>query len=283
MRFSYYPGCSAHKTAKEYDASARALCRALGVELDVLTDWNCCGSSTLSHTNHQLSTALSLRNLILADAGEADLATICAFCFNQLKAVQLHIEGEPEIREAVERIMGESYRSQYSVRHLLDILFNDVGLQTLQERATRPLTGLKAVAYYGCLLVRPQDITGFDDPEHPVIMDQVLEAVGVECLDWSYKTECCGAGLSITRPDVARRLVRTLFTAADEAGADCLVTACPLCFTNLETRAENGRTPVFYFTELLGWALEIPEAEGWFKGHLISPDDVMKQVQVHSE
>jgi heterodisulfide reductase subunit B len=280
MRFSYYPGCSAHKTAKEYDASARALCHALGVELDELTDWNCCGSSTASHTNHQLSTALSLRNLILADA---DLATICAFCFNRLNSVQTHIDQEPGLREEVEQIVGRPHRPQIKIRHLLDILFNDVGLGTLQEKVTRPLTGLKAVTYYGCLLVRPQDITGFDDPEHPVIMDQLLEAVGVDCLDWSYQTECCGASLSITRPDLARRLVRTLFIAADEAGADCLVTACPLCFANLETRAENGKMPVFYFTELLGWAFEIPEAEGWFNGHLISPAEVMKLIQVQSE
>ncbi len=279
MRFSYYPGCSAHSSAKEYDTSARAVCHSLGIELDELVDWNCCGSSSASHVNHRLSAALSLRNLILADIKETDLATICAFCFNRLRSVRKRIEQEPGVREEVERIVGLSYHAKVRVRHLLDILYNDVGLQALREQVKEPLTGLKVVTYYGCLLVRPQDITGFDDPEQPVIMDQLLQAVGVECLMWSYKTECCGASLSITRRDVVNQLVGTLFERADEAGADCLVTACPLCFTNLEMRGEDGRLPVFYFTELLGLAFGIPEARQWFSGHLISPMEVVKLTQ----
>ncbi|MFQ6014691.1 MAG: CoB--CoM heterodisulfide reductase iron-sulfur subunit B family protein [Anaerolineae bacterium] len=276
MRFSYYPGCSAHSNARQYDASARAVCRSLSIELDELADWNCCGSSSAGHTNHRLSAALSLRNLILADAHEADVATICAFCFNRLRSAHSHLEQEPGLREEMERIVGAPYQGKAQVRHLLDILFHDVGLEALRERVIQPLTGLKAVTYYGCLLVRPQDITGFDDPEHPVVMDQVLQAVGVECLKWSYKTECCGASLSITRPDVATRLVRTLFERADEAGAQCLVTACPLCFANLEMRAEGHKLPVFYFTELLGLAFGIPEAKQWFSGHLIEVGKVTK-------
>lgn len=269
MRFSYYPGCSAHSTAKEYDSSTRAVCRALSIELDELVDWNCCGSSSASHTNYRLSAALSLRNLILADAHDRELATICAFCFNRLKNVQKQIEQEPSIRQEVERIAGGSYLGKAKVRHLLDILFNDVGLDALRHQTTHPLTGLKAVTYYGCLLVRPREVTAFDDPEHPMVMDHILKALGVECQPWSYKTECCGASLSITRPDVVTRLVGNLFRRAEEAGAQCLVTACPLCFTNLETRANGHGLPVFYFTELMASAFGIPEAKQWFGKHLI--------------
>ncbi|MDE3088849.1 MAG: CoB--CoM heterodisulfide reductase iron-sulfur subunit B family protein [Chloroflexota bacterium] len=269
MRFSYYPGCSAHSTAREYDSSTRAVCRSLGIELDELADWNCCGSSSASHTNHRLSAALSLRNLILADARDADLATICAFCFNRLRSAQKRIGEEPDVRREVEQIAGAPYQGKVEVRHLLDILFNDVGLAALRERVTRPLTGMSAVAYYGCLLVRPRDIAGFDDPEHPVVMDRILRAIGVECLEWSYKTECCGASLSITRPDVVTRLVRNLFQRAEETGAQCVVTACPLCFSNLETRTNGRGLPVFYFTELLGLAFGATEAKQWFGKHLI--------------
>ena len=271
MHFSYYPGCSAHSTAREYDASARAVCRALNIDLNELADWNCCGSSSASHTNHKLSAALSLRNLILADAHDGDLATICAFCFNRLKNVQQHIEQEPSVRQEVEQIAGAPYQGKAKVRHLLDILVNDVGLDALRQQVKQPLTSLKAVAYYGCLLVRPRDIAGFDDPEHPMVMDRLLQTIGVECQEWSYKTECCGASLSITRPDVVTRLVGNLFQRAAEAGAECIVTACPLCFSNLETRAPKGGRglPVFYFTELLALAFGIPETKQWFGKHLI--------------
>lgn len=152
----------------------------------------------------------------MADAHDADLATTCAFCFNRLRSVRKHIGQEPGIREEVERIVGAPYQGRAQVRHLLDILFNDVGLEALQERVTRPLNGLKAVTYYGCLLVRPRDITGFDDVENPVVMDQILQAVGVECLKWSYKTECCGA----SRP----RLIIFLFCVRIMCGSALFAT-----------------------------------------------------------
>lgn len=280
MRFSYYQGCSARSTAREYDSSTKAVCRSLDIRLDELADWNCCGSSSASHTNHRLSAALSLRNLILADSNDADLATICAFCFNRLRSVRKYVEQEPGLRQEVEQIAGAPYQGKARVRHLLDILFNDIGLKTLREKATQSLNGLKAVTYYGCLLVRPRDVTGFDDPEYPMVMDHLLQAIGVECQEWSYKTECCGASLSITRPDVVTRLVRTLFERADEAGAQCLVTACPLCFTNLESRADGCSLPVFYFTELLGLAFGIPEAKQWFSKHLIAVPKVLSAQSV---
>ncbi|MBI4790558.1 MAG: CoB--CoM heterodisulfide reductase iron-sulfur subunit B family protein [Chloroflexi bacterium] len=273
MRFSYYPGCSAHSTAREYDASTRAVCRALGIELDELADWNCCGSSSASHTNRELSAALSLRNLILADTHDADLVATCAFCFNRLKTAQKNIE--PSIRQQVEQIAGAPYQGKTRVRHLLDILVNDVGLDALKHQVKQPLTRFTAVAYYGCLLVRPRD-GGFDDPEHPRVMDRLLQTVGVDCRDWAYKTECCGASLSITRPDVVTRLVRNLFQRAEETGAQCVVTACPLCFSNLETRAPTGGRglPVFYFTELVALAFGIPETKQWFGKHLIKVSKV---------
>ncbi len=263
MRFSYYPGCSAHSTAKQYDASTRAVCRTLDIELEELSDWNCCGSSAAAHTAPRLATALSLRNLILADGREQDLALTCAFCFNRLQTTYKQIDRHPDIRQQVEAIAGQPYTGRTRVRHLLDILWNDIGLAALQQHATSPLGGLKVAAYYGCLLVRPGGGIGLDDPENPTIMDRILEAVGASCVSWPGKTDCCGASLNVTRPAIATRLVRALYQRASEAGAQCMVTACPLCFTNLETRKEGTAVPVYYFTELLGMAFGIPEARQW--------------------
>lgn len=276
MRFSYYPGCSAHSTAREYDSSTRAVCRTLSIELDELADWNCCGSSSASHTHRELSTALSLRNLILADDHDGDLATICAFCFNRLKNVQTHVAQEPDLRREVEQIAGASYRGKAKVRHLLDILVNDVGPEAVAAQVKQPLTSVKAAVYYGCLLVRPRDAGSFDDAEHPVVMDRLLQTLGVECREWSGKTDCCGASLSITRPDVVTRLVNKLFQRAEEAGAQCIVTACPLCFNNLETRARGRGLPVFYFTELMAVAFGAPDVKRWFGKHLIKVDNVIR-------
>jgi len=280
VQFAYYPGCSAHATAREYDESARAVAGVLGIELNELADWNCCGSSSAAHTNPRLSTALSLRNLVLAEESGADLATICAFCFNRLRSSKQAAQREPGLKQAVEEVVGGRYVGNATVRHLLDIIAHDVGSQALRNRVERPLEGLKAATYYGCLLVRPHDVTGFDDPEHPTSMDEVLRAVGAETVQWSYKTECCGGGLSITRRDLAGRLVNTLMDRAAQAGATCLVTACPLCFANLETRANRRSLPVFYFTELLGLAFGINDARRWFGRHLISPTRLLRSLEL---
>ena len=283
MRFSYYPGCSAHAYAKEYDRSAREICAVLGIDLQELEDWNCCGSSFTLNTSIKLSRSLSGRNLLLAEKAGADLATLCAFCFNRLKRAESTLKHQPALAQEISDIIGEPYNGKTKVRHLLEILYNDIGIHRIKSYVVRPLTDLKVVNYYGCCLSRPYEIVDFDDPENPVVMDHVMGALGCQCLKWSYKTECCGGSLALAHRDIVARLVNILFDKAREAGADCIVTACPLCFTNLETRASTRNAlPVFYFTELIGLAFGVKDAPKWFNRHLISPNRLLREAQLIS-
>ncbi len=279
LRFSYYPGCSLKGTAKEFEDSALAVCRTLGVKLVELPDWGCCGASSAHNTNRLLSIALPARDLIQARREGMDMVVLCAACFSRLKTAQHEMAQNGDLRRQVERVVGAAYVGGVRIRHLLDILRGDVGREEIRKRVRKDISGLKPAAYYGCLLVRPPEVLGFDDPEHPTIMDTILDAVGVATRRWSYKTECCGGSLSITRPDIVRRLVDNLLDRASEAGANCIVTACPLCSSNLEMRrGTNKKMPVFYFTEMLGLAWGLGESKEWFDKHLVDPGPLLREV-----
>ena len=168
--------------------------------------------------------------------------------------------------------MGFQYTGAVQVRSPLDVLVSQVGLDEVRSRVSRPLTGLEVVGYYGCLLVRPPKVVGFDDPEHPVMLDRLLSTLGADAKPWSYATDCCGGGLVLTKASVAVRLVGRLVGFAREAGADAIVTACPLCQMSLEMRQKGGaKMPVVYFTELVGLAFGLEEANHWWGKHLIDP------------
>lgn len=280
MNFSYYPGCSLHSTAQEYGMSVHAVCDELGVGLQELPDWSCCGASSAHCTDFKLSLSLPGRNLAIAEQQGLDLAVSCPACFLRFKKVDYVLQGDGKLKEEVLHAMAMPYEGRYRTRHLLDIIYNDVGVSTIRDRVRRPLTGLKVVSYYGCLLVRPSKVTEFGHPENPVIMDAVLEGLGATSLDWPGKVDCCGGSLALTRTDIVCRLVEDLMASARRAGAACVITACPLCQANLDIRQKPGRgapLPVFYFTELLGLALELPDAKRWFKKHLVSPIRLLNQ------
>jgi heterodisulfide reductase subunit B2 len=161
------------------------------------------------------------------------------------------------------------------------VMVTEVGLRAVRSHVRRPLAGLKVVSYYGCLLVRPPRQMAFDNPEHPVVMDQILRALGTDVLEWSYATDCCGGSASLPRSDVATRLVSGLAAHAREAGAEAMVTACPLCQMNLEMRQDfRPAIPIFYFTELMGLAFGLPEAAGWWPKHLIDPRGVLRSARL---
>jgi heterodisulfide reductase subunit B len=275
MRYWYYPGCSLHSTASEYDRSARAVARALDVDLVELHDWNCCGASSVhSLFPSDVAMALPARNVLLAQREPWDMAVPCADCFCHSAAADDRLRADLGFRAAVEAAVGGEYSGQGRPRTLLDVLASDVPLNRVKAKVTRPLPGLHPAGYYGCLLVRPPAVARhWDDPEHPVLMDQLLSATGAQPVKWSYAVECCGASLAIGRGDVVARLVGRIVDGAEEAGANCLVTACPMCQANLESRQGRRRRPmpVFYFTEFLGVAFGVPHAADWLKKHLIDP------------
>ncbi|HID85956.1 MAG TPA: heterodisulfide reductase subunit B [Anaerolineae bacterium] len=280
MKLSYYPGCSLHSTAVEYGLSVEAVFKALGVELVELPDWSCCGASSAHSLNYILSLCLPARNLALAQERGWDLVAPCAACFNRTKTADYILRSDPAMRAEIEEIVGFRYTGQVRVLPPLGVVGQEVGLERVRALVTRPLTGLQVVSYYGCVLVRPPEVVQFENPEHPQLMDRLLEALGAQPMEWSYTTDCCGGSLSLTRRDLATHLVRGLVARAREAGAQAMVTVCPMCQASLEMRQDGGREamPVFYFTELMGLAMGLEESRRWWGKHLIDPRPLLKSL-----
>lgn len=282
MKFSYFPGCSLGSTAKEYDMSTRAVCQALGIELLELNDWVCCGATSAHSTNHTLSLALPARNISLAQEAGLDLTIPCSACYNIIKKADYYMRHDNNIKAQMEQIVEFQYTGAINVLSLLELIVTKVGINTLAQKVKKPLKDLKVVCFYGCLLVRPPKITGFDDPENPTTLDNIIKSLGAKVKTWSYKTDCCGANLGLTSGNVVRGMVGRLLAAAEEAGAQAMVTACPLCHSNLEMRRSkgNGNMPVFYFTELIGLAMDLPESNKWFKLHLVDPYPLLRSLSL---
>jgi heterodisulfide reductase subunit B len=275
--YAYYPGCSLHSTGLEYGLSTQAVFEHLELELAELPDWNCCGASSAHALNHTLALALPARNLALAQETGRDLVTPCAACFSRLKSADYALRNDSKSRSEIEAFVGFIFSGETEIRPVMAVLFEDFGADRVAAQVKQPLAGLKVVPYYGCLLVRPPAVAGFDDPDEPRVMSALLRAAGAEVKPWSYATDCCGAGLSLSRADVVQDLVGRLVERAREAGAEALVTACPLCQTNLEMRQTvEPKMPAFYITELLGLAFGIPAARQWWPKHLVDPRPLLR-------
>jgi heterodisulfide reductase subunit B len=209
--------------------------------------------------------------------------TACASCYARLRTANHAIHSSVEERSRTERITGQAYDGSVPVRHVLDVLANDVGAGEIRHRLRRPLSGLRVACYYGCLLTRPPEIVAFDDPEHPTSMEDLMEAIGAEPVQWPLRTECCGAGLSMTNAGVVGRLSHKLISMAREAGAQCLAVACPLCQVNLDLRQADARkahgelpdTPVLYVTQLAGIALGLAPKDLGLEALTVSADSLV--------
>lgn len=289
--YAYYPGCSLEGTAKEYDRSLRAVAPLLGIHLAELHDWSCCGSSAAHATSHHLGLALAARNLNLAvprSGQPADLLVPCAMCYNRLRVTARELAADPGLRADVETEIGAPFAGgPVKTRALPEVLWKDVGPEAISQAVVHPLDGLKIACYYGCLLVRPMEATGWDDAEDPKSLDDIVAATGAEPVVWSHKVECCGGGLSISRRELVGKLVADILTAAQDAGADAIVTACPMCHANLDTRqglaaAAAGRplaVPVLYITQLLGLACGLPERKLSLRSHLTSVGPLLAKIR----
>lgn len=273
MELSYFPGCSLHATAREYDESVKAVCGRVGVHLRELDDWNCCGSTSAHSLDPDLAQALPERNLEIAERAGLDLVIPCAACYGRSKAA------EANLRRLRESGAETFYTGRVRVSHLLDFLTSPEVFARLSEQVVQPLTGFKFVCYYGCLTMRPPKVTGAVDFESPDSMDRLVRLTGAEALPWSFKTDCCGASLTLTRPDVALRMIDRLLEMAEEAGAHGIAVACSMCHANLDVRQREaaalfGRSydlPVFYISELLGLAMGLPGVWRWWRRHLTDP------------
>ena len=288
LRYAYYPGCSLHSTAKDYDISTKAVCKALGIELEEIPGWVCCGASSAHMTSELLSLALPIKSLVSAREMGLDTVAPCAACYSRLKvANETMRSGEGEHLDLVDQVVGETYRGESSAKHLLEVVSNDYGIDALEEKVgdAARLDGLNVAAYYGCLLVRPPEVTGFDDPDNPTSMDRIATALGAKAVEWPYKTECCGAGLSLTRTDIVLKLCRDIYQMAVDHGAECLLVACPLCQSNLDMRQPqvnrkfktDYHLPVLYFTQLIGLALGMGAKELGLGKLVVSPKELLSR------
>lgn len=274
MKFSYYPGCSLEATAREYDLSSQAVAAALGMELKELHDWNCCGATSAHSLNHQVATALPARNIKLAqEQSNMDLVIPCAACYSRMRKADFALRNNTASRSEVEEVLNFTYNGKVRIFSMLDAVVHGVGLENVAAGVKKPLKGLKVACYYGCLLVRPPETKEFETQENPTSLDRLVNVLGSEAVPWSYKSECCGASLSLTRSDIVRGLVDKIVAAAVEAGAGLIATACPLCMSNLEMRRSHDfdGMPVLYFTELIGLAYDLPQTAAWFGKHLYDP------------
>lgn len=278
MRLSYYPGCSLHATAKEYGLSTIAVCEALGIELAEIPDWSCCGASSAHSLDRTLSIALPARNIAAAQGEGLDVAIPCAACFSNMRRADVTLREDETMRHQIEDLLGFTYSGEIRMLHLLEVIHSKVGLEAVRRRVVRDLSGLKVAPYYGCLLVRPPGLCGFDDPENPTKLDDVLRTIGAEPVKWSYKTQCCGASLALIQTEVVETLVQEITEMALEAGASCIATACPLCSTNLETR-QRVSLPIFFFTELMGMAFDLKGWPQWMKMHLVETDAALETLR----
>jgi heterodisulfide reductase subunit B len=286
VRIPYFPGCTLRTKAQGFDLSARASARALGIELVELQEWNCCGATFPMATDNELALVGPTRVLIeaaahateAAEAQDRRLVTLCAICYNVLKRTAVFLGENEEKRERINLFIEAEYRADLQVLHLLELLREEPGWSAVRERVTKPLAGLRVAPYYGCLLLRPQDEIGLDDADEPTILGDLLAALGCEVIDFPHKTECCGSYLTVSAVEATEELSYAILHSARSAGAEALVTSCPLCQFNLDYRQDAMRRhagfvplPVLYFTQLLGLALGLDGAGYGFQEHYVDP------------
>ena len=290
-KVAYYQGCSLEGLASEYDLSTRAVCEALGIELVEIPDWNCCGSTPAYSRGPLLSGALAGRNLAIAAQQGCDVVmTPCPGCLKSLKgALKLH--GDPKNRDTFLDLVGIPFDGRIKAVSVLQLLYEKAGVEVIKARVTQPLSNLTIVPYYGCLLSRPPQFAQFDDPENPVSMDRLLEAVGAKVPDFPYKTECCGATHGVTRNEIVCRLSGRLLDMASRLGAQAIAATCPLCQQNLDLRQQQvsrycGREfnlPVLYITQVIGLALGIDPKKLGIHKLFVSADSLLEAMVAESE
>jgi heterodisulfide reductase subunit B len=263
MKIPYYPGCTLNTVAKGFDDSARESAAAVGFEMAELSQWNCCGA-TFPLTPDNIMGLTAPAKVLSGAAREGDsLTTLCSVCYNVLKRTNKVIRDDKEKREVINGFIEEDYDGSLEIVHYLEVLRDRVGFDKVKEAVKKPLEGLKAASYYGCMLLRPFEDMGIDNAENPVIMEDLLKSLGAEPIDFPDKIECCGAHLAISNEDIVEKLSGSVMTSAVGMGAEMIVTSCPLCHYNLEKSqaavAARGTgyspVPIVYFTQVLGLAL----------------------------
>jgi heterodisulfide reductase subunit B2 len=286
-KYSYFPGCSAESTGIGLGLSTHAIAAPLEIELHEIEDWNCCGSTPYGSLDEDSAIVVAARNLALAEKAGFDIVTPCSSCHVTLEKANQHLREHPATLAKVNRALAVAnlhYGGSLRVRHVVDILVNDVTPEFIAGKTTNKLEGLKAAPYYGCQLVRPQ--YGLDDTELPVTLDRLVKSTGATAVDFPLKAKCCGGSLTLSEEDKVLGLMYKLLESARDSGAQCLVTPCPLCQTNLDAYQSRVNSkyktkfniPVLYITQLIGLALGLDAEKLGLKSNIVSPRAVLETI-----
>lgn len=279
MKIGFYPGCSLKGTSSEYAQSTLALAKVFGIVLEEIPDWNCCGATAAHNLNHDLAVALPARILALAaKAGHSEIVVPCAACYNRLAVTHHQLKNDPALRARISETIEMPIPDSIAVLNVMQFLEKYIAPK--MSDYTLNTFGHKVVCYYGCLLVRPHEILRFDRVEDPQSMDNMMRSVGAECLDWGFKTECCGAGFSVSRTGIVGKLSGKIVDDAESRGAEAIIVACPMCQSNLDMRrphidkylGRKSRIPVVYITQALGLAAGVDEEELGLKKLFVATD-----------
>jgi heterodisulfide reductase subunit B len=283
--FLYYPGCTLFTRARALDIGARKAAALVGVELTEMRAWTCCGAICGTNSDDLAGRLSAVRNLARASQSSDKLVTLCAACYNVFKRASVAL-ADPEQAETSRRLLDyveEPYDPRLKVVHFLEVLRDDIGWDKLRRKVRRPLDGLKVASYYGCLLVRPQNVLGFDDATNPAVLDDLMQTLGAEPANFDFKTACCGGYLVVSRRDVAVRCSRRIIDNALLYGAELVTTSCPLCHYNLDALQEEMKkqdpgfkpVPILYFSKLLGLAMGLDEKELALEYSKVDPRPVL--------
>ena len=288
MKLSYYPGCTLKNHAKNFEDSTLCSLEHLGIEVEEIPRWTCCGTVFSLATDDLMHHLAPIRNLIrVKESGSNSVMTLCSMCFHTLKAANLRMKSEPEDLEKINDFMYKEnikYEGDVKILHLLEILRDEIKFENLTKKVVKPLKNLKIANYYGCLLVRPKEI-GFDDMENPTIMEDLMSVLGADPIDFPYKTECCASYQTVDKPEIVADRTYSILTSACGQGAEAVVVSCPLCAFNLDQRQKKTlekypdfkTVPILYFSQLMAIALECPEESLGFDLHYIDPKPLLKE------
>jgi heterodisulfide reductase subunit B len=276
MKTGIYPGCSLTGSARDYNESVNALAEAFGLEIATIPDWNCCGATAAHNLNKELSIALPARILALAERNGLDEIIVpCAACYSRLVVTQHELNSDPELTKRIKEVIDMDYRGTCKIINVIEWIDKYI-IPQLDGKIKKSFEH-KAACYYGCLLVRPNKILKYDRPEDPQTMDTVLSKIGGTPVDFPFKTECCGAGLSISRTDLVSKLSGKIIEDAEHRGAEAIMVACPMCHSNLDMRREDinkymGKDfniPVMFITQAIGLAIGLPPEKLGLKRHFV--------------
>lgn len=276
---TYFPGCSLHGSSKLYHTTIIDVMGKYGVKLHEINDWSCCGASSAHKTDHRLAVALPARNLGLAQKDKRPVLAPCSSCYSRLVATNVSFQKDPDLQKSINADLENPYTEILPIKNILELIVEGMNSKDA-PKIVKPLKGVKVVAYYGCLLSRIPGFTPPDDVENPVMMDKIMKRLGAEAIDWSFKTDCCGASSAVADKPVSLRLVKAILDGAVEAGANCVVASCPMCQMNLDMLQDECKPaiplPVYFITELMGVALGLGGMEKELRRHFVESVALLK-------